>query len=225
MTAHLGEDVGMDEIPPCDACTGEWQAAYDADGYVDEDERCPHRLVVGEFELVKVRWSGSQNPYWAMREESQSLSGIAEAIFNEEPTDYTEEFREQVGDEDIDDLLVLYKAELADAWRGFGLGPMIVADALRRLSPGCGAVMVHPTPIDASGMTKDQWIRARQGLRETWARIGFVPYAKTPYMIYATKWADPQIQQVAVREELEDLSAEWRAARAAARVSQSGLNS
>ncbi|MFJ2217838.1 hypothetical protein ACIQVO_36525 [Streptomyces sp. NPDC101062] len=47
----------------------------------------------------------------------------------------------------------------------------------QRLSPGCGAVMVHPTPIDASGMSKDQWIRAREGLRDTWARIGF---SRTP---------------------------------------------
>lgn len=59
VTAHLGEDFGMDDIPPCDACTAKWRAAYDADGYVDEEERCPHRLLVGEFELVKVRWDGS----------------------------------------------------------------------------------------------------------------------------------------------------------------------
>jgi hypothetical protein len=77
----------MDDIPPCAACAAKWQAAYEADGYLDEEEHCPHRLVVGEFELVKVRWGGSQNPYWAMEEESQSLSEIAETIFTKEHTE------------------------------------------------------------------------------------------------------------------------------------------
>ncbi|MFD4247556.1 hypothetical protein ACFWP3_39125 [Streptomyces sp. NPDC058525] len=218
VTAHLGEDFGMDDIPPCDACAAKWQAAYEADGYVDEEEQCPHRLMVGEFELVKVRWGGSQNPYWAMEEESQSLYEIAETIFTEEHTDYTEEFQEQIDFGLTGDLLVLYKAELANAWRGFGLGSMIAADALRRLSPGCGAVMVHPTPIDSSGMTKEQWTRARDRLRETWGRLGFVPYASTPYMIYSTEWAVPGNRQAAVRKELRELSNAWSSARAAARA-------
>ncbi|GGX54429.1 hypothetical protein [Streptomyces noursei] len=51
---------------------------------------------------------------------------------------------------------------------------MTAADTLRRLSPGGGAVIVHPTPIDSSGMTKEQWTRARYRLRETWARLGLV---------------------------------------------------
>ncbi|WP_405968913.1 hypothetical protein OG613_47680 (plasmid) [Streptomyces sp. NBC_00015] len=222
VTAHLGEDFDMDHIPPCDACLTKWQATEEADGYVDDEERCPHRLVVGDVELVKVRWGGSQNPYWAMQEESQNLSDLAETVFNEQRTDYSEQFQEHLDYGYAGDLLVLYKAELAPAWRGFGLGSMIVADALHRLSPGCGAVMVHPTPIDSSGMSKDQWTRARDRLRETWGRLGFVPYASTPYMIYSTEWAEGEDRRAAVRKEFRTFRDEWHVTQTAARVHARG---
>lgn len=34
LTAHLGEDFGMDHIPPCDACLARWHAAEEADSLV-----------------------------------------------------------------------------------------------------------------------------------------------------------------------------------------------
>jgi hypothetical protein len=153
VTAHLGEEgSGVEVIPPCDRCTARWDRPAAEGGFVDEDEECPHRLHVGVLELVKVRWGGSQNPFWAMEEESQNLYEIAETVFNDERDGYTEEF-EELTEVWGEDLLVLDKAELVEGWRGFGLGPMIAADALRRLAPGCRAVMVHPAPIDATGMS------------------------------------------------------------------------
>ncbi|PCG87107.1 hypothetical protein CIB93_04470 [Streptomyces sp. WZ.A104] len=213
VTAHLGEDgFRLEAIPPCDQCTARWNRTEDEGGFVDEDEDCPHRLHVGVLELVKVRWGGSQNPFWAMEEESQNLYEIAETVFNDEHDGYTEEF-EELTEAWGEDLLVLDKAELDEGWRGFGLGPMIAADALRRLAPGCRAVMVHPAPIDATGMSKDEWARARDRLRELWATVGFVPYGETPYMIFATCWADPENKQYALRKASRELSTQWRAAR------------
>ncbi|MFE3560197.1 hypothetical protein ACFXKW_35875 [Streptomyces sp. NPDC059193] len=90
---------------------------------------------------------------------------------------------------------------------------MIAADAFRRLAPGCSAVMVHPAPIDANGMTKEQRDRACDRLRETWATLGFVPYVGTPYMIFATCWADPEKKQYALRKASREMSTQWRAAR------------
>ncbi|MGW0338086.1 hypothetical protein ACWD0J_40980 [Streptomyces sp. NPDC003011] len=214
MTAHLGEDgSGVEVIPPCDRCTARWDRTEAEGGFVDEDKECPHRLLhVGVLELVKVRWGGSQNPFWAMEEESQNLYEIAETVFNDERDGYTEEF-EELTEVWGEDLLVLDKVELVEGWRGFGLGPMIAADALRRLAPGCRAVMVHPAPIDATGMSKDEWARARDRLRELWATLGFVPYGDTLYMIFATCWADPENKQHALRKASRELSSQWRAAR------------
>ncbi|MGA5819931.1 hypothetical protein ACPC54_18965 [Kitasatospora sp. NPDC094028] len=214
ITADLGEDpFGLDHIPPCDACLARWRKIEETDGYVDEDEDCPHRLHVGELVFYKIRWGGSQNPYWAMEEESQNLYEMAEVVFSEEHNDFSEEFNELtemgIGGSD---LLVLYKAELAGPWRGFDLGPIMAADAIRRLAGGCGAVMVHPAPIDSSGMTGEQSKHARTRLRETWAKVGFVPYGDTPYMIFATCWADPETKQADLRKELKELSQQWQAA-------------
>ncbi len=147
-----------------------------------------------------------------MEEEPQNLYEIAETVFNDERDGYTDEFEEftEVWGED---LLVLDKAALVEGWRGFGLGPMIAANALRRLAPGCRAVMVHPAPIDTTGMSKDEWARARDRLRELWSTLGFVPYGDTPYMIFATCWADPENRQHALRKASRELSSQWRAAR------------
>lgn len=210
--AHLGEDFGHDDIAPCADCLARWAAVEDAGDYVDEEDRCEHRLQVGELELVKVRWGGSQNPFWAMEEESQSLYEMAEVIFNDDHDGFTEEF-EELTDFGGSDVLVLYKAELAAAWRGFNLGVHLANDAIRRLSGGCGAVMVHPTPIDSSGMPKEAWDRARARLRETWAQLGFVPYGDTPYMVFSTSWADPEQKEYALRQELAELSKQWNASR------------
>ena len=120
---------------------------------------------------------------------------------------------EDIIEPDDDAVLVLKSVELADAWRGFGLGPLIAAHALRRLSPGCGVVLVHPSPIDASGMTSQGLGRARQRLRETWATLGFVSFGDSPYMFYATCWEDPVRQQRALHEGLNQLSAQWHKTR------------
>ncbi|MFD8609706.1 hypothetical protein ACFV09_12575 [Streptomyces sp. NPDC059631] len=208
--AHLGEDFGLESIPPCDRCVERWNRTEETGGYVSEDDDCVHRLRVGVLELVKVRWGGSQNPFWAMEEESQNLYEIAETVYNDEHNGFTEEF-EQIAEFGGEDLLVLDKAELEPAWRGFNLAPMIAADSFRRLAGGCGAVMVHPSPIDATGMSKDEWARASDRLRETWAQLGFVPYGDTPYMIFATCWADPEEKQYALRQQSQELSKQWRA--------------
>lgn len=212
VVAHLGEDFGHDDIPPCATCLTRWAVAKEAGDYVDEEDRCEHRLQVGELELVKVRWGGSQNPFWAMEEESQSLHEMATVIFNEEHDGFVEEF-EELTDFGGSDVLVLYKAELAPAWRGFNLGVYLANDAIRRLSGGCGVVMVHPTPIDSSGMTKEAWDRARVRLSETWAQLGFVRYADTPYMVFSTGWADPEQKEYALRQQLVGLSKQWNADR------------
>ncbi|MER0476993.1 hypothetical protein ABR737_01240 [Streptomyces sp. Edi2] len=214
VTAHLGESFGLDRIPPCEDCTAKWQALYEADGFVDEGEECEHRLHVGTLEFYKVRWGGSQNPFWAMEEQSQNLYEMAEVIFSAEHDDYSEEFNEITeGGFGGSDVLVVYRVELTEAWRGFGLGPIMASDGIRRLSGGCCAVLIHPTPIDSHGMTHDEVQHARTRLQQTWEKVGFVPYGDGPYMIFATSWAAPEQKAVKLREELKDLSARWRASR------------
>jgi hypothetical protein len=209
----VGEDgPGLEHIPPCRQCIARWNRIEEQGGYVEENEKCVHRLRVGVFGLVRVRCDGSQSPFWALEEASQSLYEIAQTIFNADGNGFTEEFQE-IAEWGGDDVLVLDKAEIVEAWRGFGLGPMVAAEAIHRLAPGCGAVLVHPAPTDTRDMTEEQREYACGRLRETWATLGFVPYGDTPYMIFATCWAEPEAKQYALRRASRELSATWKLAR------------
>ncbi|MET8624654.1 hypothetical protein ABZW30_13010 [Kitasatospora sp. NPDC004669] len=216
VSAGVGEDFDLDHIPACAACLDRWARVEKTSGFVDEEDDCPHRLHVGEFVFYKVRWDGGMNPFWAMEEETQELYEIAEAVFNDERNDFNEEFNEIVEMHlGGSDLLVLDRAQLAPLWRGFNLGPILAAEAIRRLAGGCGAVLVHPAPAEAEDLTSDQWKHARERLRDTWAKVGFVPYSDTPYMVLSTCWADPEQRHAELQKELKLLSAQWQAARRA----------
>ncbi len=62
-------------------------------------------------------------------------------------------------------------------------------------------------------MTREAWDHARVRLRETWAQLGFVPYADTPYMVFSTSWADLEQMGYALRQGLAELSKQWSASR------------
>ncbi|MFD9688436.1 hypothetical protein ACFXPX_32760 [Kitasatospora sp. NPDC059146] len=214
VSARIGEHFGLEPTPACAACVDRRAGVQQASAATADDDGCPHRLLVGEFVFYRIRWGAGMNPFWAMEEETQGLYEIAEAIFNEERNDYSKEFTD-LADMVIggSDLLVLDHAELTGPWRGFGLGPILAAEAIDRLNGGCGAVLLHPAPITTDDLTFDQFKHASKRLEETWAKVGFVPFLTSPYLVFGTCWGIPEQRLAALRKELDALCAQWQAAR------------
>lgn len=44
--------------------------------------------------------------------------------------------------------MILDRVFLQNPWRGFGLGPALAAEAIRRLADGCCAVAAYPAPSE-----------------------------------------------------------------------------
>jgi GNAT superfamily N-acetyltransferase len=82
----------------------------------------------------------------------------------------------------LGDLLILDRVSLDRAWRGFGLGPILAAEALRRLSGGCCAVAAYPAmgeyPEDREQVTEAYRRRAKKKIAALWESIGFQPFRR-----------------------------------------------
>ena len=213
VTARLSDPFGLDHIPACAACLtpGPVQGQANTGPAVDGGVECLHRLSVGELVFYKVGWKAGTSPFCAM-DETPELCDLARALFGE-GDDFTEEFTQLVAMRpDNAGLLVFDRAELLQAWRGFGLGPIIAAEAIDRLAGGCGAVLVSPTPICDEIPSFEQLKHTTGRLQDTWERIGFVPCLDLPYLVLSTRWAAPGQHLAELRGELKALSARWRAA-------------
>jgi hypothetical protein len=73
--------------------------------------------------------------------QSGDLESIASGVLDD--GEYSDAFQETI-DCSVGDLLILDRVFLARPWRGFGLGPVFAAEAIRRLSGGCCAVAPSP---------------------------------------------------------------------------------
>jgi GNAT superfamily N-acetyltransferase len=75
------------------------------------------------------------------------------------------------------DLLVMWEARLDPAWRGFGLGPVLAAEAIETLATGCCAVLTctvtRERPADASARSPEEYRRGEAALAATWQQVGF----------------------------------------------------
>ncbi|MET8623690.1 hypothetical protein ABZW30_08030 [Kitasatospora sp. NPDC004669] len=77
----------------------------------------------------------------------------------------------------VGDLLIMERVQLLPQYRGFGLGALAAAEAIRRLSPGCCAVLCEPAPLGRA-LDHDQAARqkAKARLAALWESVGFRPY-------------------------------------------------
>ena len=71
-------------------------------------------------------------------------------------------------------LLILNSVNLADEWRGFGIGALLAGAALEAMSPGARLAATYPMPLDDA--TGDTRRAAAEKLGKVWAQIGFEPY-------------------------------------------------
>lgn len=145
--------------------------AYDEDG---------SRVVshVGDMRFVIVDLYEAGNPYGLLVGESPMLSEIAKVVFDRETGDLVEDLEESL--EALGDrVLIVDRVLLEPEWRGFGIGALLTASAIKMLSGGVRAVICRTTPIDEpSAVAPDQdrpsqSNKQTQALGEACARIGF----------------------------------------------------
>lgn len=133
---------------------------------------------VGDMRFVALDLYEAGDAYALVAGESGSLATIAEVIFDRSSGELVEDLEESLevmGDR----ILVIDRVELEPEWRGFAIGALLTASAIKILSGGVRAVTCYPAPIDdpdtpalGSG-PPTQEKKAVQALGTVFSRIGF----------------------------------------------------
>ncbi|WP_405876545.1 hypothetical protein OG762_46545 [Streptomyces sp. NBC_01136] len=110
-------------------------------------------------------------------------------------------------------MLILDRVSLDSAWRGFGLGPVLAAEAIRRLSGGCCAVAVFPAmgeyPEDREQVTEAYRRQAKKKIAALRESIGFQPFCCGVWLL-DTALRSPEELLLARRAELHALGAAFQ---------------
>ncbi|MFE2689690.1 hypothetical protein [Streptomyces mirabilis] len=144
----------------------------------DEGSRAPAAgTEVGHVILWRLRDYTGDNRWEAADAESGDLAVIASAVLGRSGrAGYSAAFEKAVTHR-VGDLLILDRVHLDRAWRGFGLGPILAAEAIRRLSGGCCAVAAYPDmagyPEDREQLTEACRRQAKKKIAALWESIGF----------------------------------------------------
>ncbi|GGM68614.1 hypothetical protein GCM10012275_43860 [Longimycelium tulufanense] len=135
---------------------------------------------VGSLTLIRLRENDRYCPLSAAEDYDLELSNTVLGIFDAGYGGYRQPFKDAV-ESPSGDLLVLYRARLDEAWRGFGIGPALAAEAIWTLGGGCCAAVVAPRPTerrdDERLTAEEQWRQACVKLDALWESIGFRRYA------------------------------------------------
>ncbi|QLE70222.1 hypothetical protein FGW37_33125 [Streptomyces rectiverticillatus] len=168
---------------------------------------------VGHLTLWRLRDHTGGNRWQAADAESGDLEVIASAVLGRTGHHGYSAAFEKVVTHPVGDLLLLDRVSLDKAWRGFGLGPVLAAEAIRRLSAGCCAVAVYSAmgeyPEDGEQVTEAYRRRAKKKIAALWESIGFQPFRGGVWLL-DTALRRPEELLRARRAELHALSAAFR---------------
>ncbi|MFE1320946.1 hypothetical protein [Kitasatospora phosalacinea] len=154
------------------------------------DDRDPDLdSVIGRVRLYRLRDYTDGDRWSAADAESGDLEVIASTVLrgvkSGEPG-YCKAFERQI-ESPVGDLLILDRVHLDEQWRGFGLGPVIAAEAIRRLSPGCCAVAAYPAmgeyPKGRDETTETDRRRAKKKIAALWESIGFERFREGVWLL------------------------------------------
>ncbi|WP_405669660.1 hypothetical protein [Streptomyces sp. NBC_01530] len=189
-----------------------------------EEEECPQGCSeaceraseegteIGYLLLCRLRDYTADNRWEAADAESGDLESIASTVLDPRTGQYTDAFDEAI-ESPVGDLLILDRVFLDKAWRGFGLGPVLAAEAIRRLSGGCCAVAAEPGmaewPDNREEASESYRQQARRKIAALWESIGFTHFQDGVYLL------DPALRKpgdllAQRREELLELSQAYR---------------
>lgn len=191
--------------------------------YHDEEEECPGGCTeecqqviddgseVGRLRLWRLRDYTGADRWMVADAQSGDLESIAATVLDD--GEYSDAFQEAI-DCPVGDLLILDRVFLARPWRGFGLGPVFAAEAIRRLSGGCCAVAAEPGmsewPDNRDEVSDAYRATAKAKIAALWESIGFHAFHDGVQLL-DTSLQEPIDLHRARRKDLEDLSAAYRA--------------
>ncbi|MFJ2264722.1 hypothetical protein ACIOKD_41820 [Streptomyces sp. NPDC087844] len=167
---------------------------------------------IGYLLLCRLRDYTADNRWEAADAESGDLESIASTVLDPRTGQYTDAFDEAI-ECPVGDLLILDRVFLDTPWRGFGLGPVLAAEAIRRLAGGCCAVAAEPGmaewPDDREEVSESYRQQARRKIAALWESIGFAHFREGVYLL------DPALRKAGDllaqrREELLELSHAYR---------------
>jgi hypothetical protein len=156
---------------------------------------------------------GDSGASWTMAADSESgdLLRIIETVMEDDQ--FSEAFEDEI-EMPYGDLLVLDLVRLDKPLRGFGLGPILAAEALNRLEVGCCAVAAmpgasEPLPNEATATAADHDAVTAK-IAALWESIGFRDFADGVYLRDTA--GDHREVLARGRADLKALSNEYRAA-------------
>jgi hypothetical protein len=205
LTYQHHQYMGMDVFSET---TERWTVTVRAPGVDLGDDDGP---VVGELRLYRMRTDAGAN--WTMAADAASgdLLSIIEAVM--EDGQFTEAFEEEI-EAPYGELLVLDLVRLDRPLRGFGLGPILAAEAVNRLEVGCCAVAVMPGASEPlSGeltATDEDHDEVTRKIASLWEGIGFRAFADGVHLRDVA--LDHRDVLTRCRADLRALSKEYRAA-------------
>ncbi|MFJ2722232.1 hypothetical protein [Streptomyces sp. NPDC087437] len=168
---------------------------------------------VGWLRLWRLRDYTGEDRWTAADAESGDLESIVAVVL--EGGEYSDAF-EEVIECPVGDLPILDRVFLSRPWRGFGLGPVFAAEAVRRLSGGCCAVAAEPGmaewPEDRDEVTETYRAAAKGKIAALWESIGFHAF-QDGVQLLDTSLREPADLLRQRRGDLQELSAAYQAHR------------
>ncbi len=157
-----------------------------ADAYDDDGSQVVSH--VGDLRFIAVDLYEAGNAYRLLSDEGARASKIAKVLFDHRSgklIDDLEDSLEPLGER----ILIIDEVRLEPEWRGFDIGALLIASAIKTLSGGVRAVICYPEPTDGSGTRgpdRGQSTRPKeavQALGRVCARIGFEHFRDGVWMV------------------------------------------
>ncbi|MFE2594752.1 hypothetical protein ACFXDD_38140 [Streptomyces anthocyanicus] len=171
---------------------------------------------IGSMKLFRLRMDErfSPFPFSDAQAYDTGLSNLVLGVYDLGRGGYRQEFRDAMTSCD-GDLLVLFDIRLDPAWRGFGLGPVLAAEAVWTLADGCCAVLAatHPTEFPDARMGEAAYRRAAEKIAALWKDVGFRWRARPLGHLLDPRSGEARDLRNERRGDLDALADAWRAAR------------
>ncbi|QPP05203.1 hypothetical protein G4Z16_01040 [Streptomyces bathyalis] len=168
--------------------------------YHGEDESCPNcsqeqecdfyesGTPIGSMSFVRIRDYTSDPAWEAADSHSRDIEKVVamctDSAYSMTPGLHWSKDFEEVIEMSVGDLLIMDRVHINPEWRGFGIGALAAAEAIRRLSSGCCAVACEPAPTDREfGDDETAFTKAQTKIAKVWESVGFEPFKNGIYLL------------------------------------------
>jgi len=137
-----------------------------------DDKGDPRPEIVADINIVKG--SSADGSSWQQLDAIEvELETVASSVLNADPGDLRPDVEDLVHSAVGSQLLILNSVTVHEPWRGYGVGALLVGEAILALDGDAQCVATYPAPLDSS--EGSDRTRAVAKLQRTWAQIGFKP--------------------------------------------------